>query len=87
MEREKFFNTSLLLKVLKEHEKCVFMVCGRGRCPWFWAEVAVKAWRNLATLLRSRSMGESPSMRMEDYLERFLRSRSRVNSRVVNRLT
>jgi hypothetical protein len=32
MEREKFFRTSLLLKDLKENEKYVFMVCGRGRC-------------------------------------------------------
>jgi hypothetical protein len=32
MEREKVFITSLLLKDLKEHEKCVFMVCGRDRC-------------------------------------------------------
>jgi hypothetical protein len=30
MEHEKFFITSLLLKDLKEHGKCVFMVCGRG---------------------------------------------------------
>jgi hypothetical protein len=22
------------------------------KCPWFWAEVAVKAWRDLATQLR-----------------------------------
>jgi hypothetical protein len=31
MERDKFFSTSLLLKDLKENEKCVFMVCSRGR--------------------------------------------------------
>jgi hypothetical protein len=30
MELEKIFSTILLLKDLKEHEKCVFMVCGRG---------------------------------------------------------
>jgi hypothetical protein len=32
MEREKFFSTTSLLKDLKKHEKCLFMVCGRGRC-------------------------------------------------------
>jgi hypothetical protein len=32
MEHEKFSSTSLLLKDLKEHEKYVFMVCGRGTC-------------------------------------------------------
>jgi hypothetical protein len=31
-EREKFFSTRFLLKDLKMHEKCIFMVCGRGRC-------------------------------------------------------
>jgi hypothetical protein len=31
MEHQKFVSASLLLKDLKEHEKCVFMVCGRGR--------------------------------------------------------
>jgi hypothetical protein len=37
-------------------------------------------------LSRSRKMGDSPAMRVEDYLERFLLQRSRVNSRVLNRL-
>jgi hypothetical protein len=32
MESEKFLSTSLLLKDLKVREKCIFMVCGRGRC-------------------------------------------------------
>jgi hypothetical protein len=52
-EHEIFQRTNLLLKGLKEREKCIFMVCGRGRCQkgrWIWAEVAVKAWRDLATL-------------------------------------
>jgi hypothetical protein len=32
MERDKFSSTSLLLKPLKKHEKCIFMVYGRGGC-------------------------------------------------------
>jgi hypothetical protein len=42
--------------------------------------------QNAPPLSRSRKMGDSPAMRVEDYLERFLLQRSRVNSRVLNRL-
>ena len=35
---------------------------------------------------RSRRMGDSPSIRVEDYLEKFLHERSRLNHRVFNRL-
>jgi len=42
--------------------------------------------QNALPLSRSRKMGDSLAMRVEDYLERFLLQRSRVNSRVLNRL-
>jgi hypothetical protein len=52
MEREKFVSNRLLLKDLKEQKMSIY-----GMWPWkvpkwlwFWAEVAVKAWRDLATL-------------------------------------
>jgi hypothetical protein len=46
-------------KDLKEHEKCIYMVWPWKvpKWPWFWAEVAVKAWRDLATLVAT--LGQS----------------------------
>jgi hypothetical protein len=53
MEFEKFFSTIFLLKDLKKAWKMNIygMWTWKGpKWPWFWAEVAVKVWRDLATL-------------------------------------